>query len=71
MLSFDSIPQARVVRKGAHVFAPPPAPRTNETTPLGEGLRSVLAVAFGMWPLTAVLLLAAGFLIMAANGGTP
>ena len=71
MLSFDSIPQARVVRKGTHVFAPPPAPRTEEQSALREHLRSALAVALGLWPLTAVVLLAAGFLIMVGNNGAP
>lgn len=70
MLTFDSIPQARVVRKGAHVFAPPPAP-PSEPSALGEHLRSVLAVAIGMWPLTGVILLAVGLLIMVGNNGAP
>ena len=69
MLSFDSIPQARVVRKGAHVFAPPPP--TTEPGALREHARNVLAVAIGMWPLTGVLLLAVGLLIMAGNNGGP
>jgi len=71
MLSFDSIPQARVVRKGAHVFAPPPAPRTREPSVLREHARTAVAVALGLWPLTGVVLLAAGLLIMASNSGAP
>jgi hypothetical protein len=71
MLTFDSIPQARVVRKGAHVFAPPPAPPSNEPNPLREHARTVLAVALGMWPLTGVVLLAVGLLIMVGNNGAP
>jgi uncharacterized membrane protein YphA (DoxX/SURF4 family) len=72
MLTFDSIPQARVVRKGAHVFAPPPAPRmAAEPGSLGEHARNALALLVGLWPLTCVLLLAAGLMIMAGNGGAP
>ena len=71
MLSFNAIPQARVVRKGAHVFAPPPAPRSNEPSALREHARNVLAVALGLWPLTTVVLLVAGLLIMAGNNGGP
>jgi hypothetical protein len=71
MLSFNAIPQARVVRKGAHVFAPPPAPRSSEPGALREHARNVLAVALGLWPLTTVVLLVAGLLIMAGNNGGP
>jgi hypothetical protein len=71
MLTFDSIPQARVVRKGGQLFAPPPAPRSPEPSVLREHLRDVLAVALGLWPLTAIVLLATGFLIMAGNNGAP
>ena len=69
MLSFNAIPQARVVRKGAHVFAPPPP--TTEPSALGLHARNVLAVALGLWPLTCVVLLAAGLMIMAGNNGGP
>ena len=71
MLTFNAIPQARVVRKGAHVFAPPPAPRSNEPSALHEHARNVLAVVLGLWPLTCVVLLAAGLMIMAGNNGGP
>ena len=71
MLSFDSIPQARVVRKGAHVFAPPPAPRSSEPSMMREHAHSVLAVALGMWPLTCVVLLMLGLLVMVGNSGAP
>jgi uncharacterized membrane protein YphA (DoxX/SURF4 family) len=72
MLSFDSIPQARVVRKGAHVFAPPPVPRmAAEPGSFGEQARNALAVLVGLWPLTCVVLLAAGLMIMAGNNGGP
>jgi hypothetical protein len=70
MLTFDSIPQARVVRKGGQLYAPPPAPKTQE-----EGLRdhlfSALNMMVGLWPLTAIVLLATGLLIMAGNNGAP
>jgi hypothetical protein len=71
MLSFDSLPQARVVRKGGQLFAPPPAPRTYEPSALRENLHNALAVMIGLWPLTAIVLLCAGFIIMAGNNGAP
>jgi hypothetical protein len=72
MLSFDSIPQARVVRKGAHVFAPPPAPRTAaEPGSFNEQARNAIAVLVGLWPLTCVVMLAVGLLIMAGNNAGP
>ena len=71
MLSFDSIPQARVVRKGAHVFAPPPAPRSSEPSVVRDHMRGALAVALGMWPLTCVVLLMLGLLVMVGNSGAP
>jgi hypothetical protein len=71
MLTFDSIPQARVVRKGGQQFAPLPMPRSPETSALREHIRDALAVAFGLWPLTAIVLLATGLLIMAGNHGAP
>ncbi|NVB78770.1 MAG: hypothetical protein HOV81_10280 [Kofleriaceae bacterium] len=69
MLTFQSIPQARVVRKGGQAFAPPPAPPSESA--LGEHLRNAFAIALGLWPLTAIVLLATGLLIMAGNNGAP
>jgi hypothetical protein len=72
MLTFDSIPQARLVRKGGQMFAPPPPPRTRrEPGPIAQQLRTVLSVALGLWPLTGVLLLALGLLYMAGMNGSP
>jgi hypothetical protein len=71
MLTFDSIPQARVVRKGGHEFAPPPAPRSAEPSAVRDQLRQALAVAIGLWPLTGVVLLTLGLLFMAGMAGAP
>jgi len=71
MLTFDSIPQARVVRKGGHEFAPPPAPRSDEPHALREHARAMLSVALGLWPLTGVVLLALGLLWMVGMSGAP
>lgn len=65
LVRMHAIPQARVVRQGTQRMAPPPAPREED----GGLLRQALVVAVGMWPLTAVMLLALGLLVMAANGG--
>ena len=71
MLTFDSLPQARVVRKGGQLFAPPPAPKIEEPSALREGVHNVLAVLIGLWPLTAIVLLCTGFIILAGNSGAP
>ncbi len=71
MLPFDSMPQARVVRKGGHALPQPPVPPHHEPTPVRDHLRALLAVAVGMWPLTTVVLLAFGLLWMAAFNIAP
>lgn len=72
MLTFDSIPQARLVRKGSQAFTPPRAPRTRrDPSPFELQLREALAVAVGLWPLTCVVLLAMGLLFMAGMNGAP
>ena len=69
MVRFDPIPQARVVRHAGQLMAPPPRPRTEEP---GTGVLHVaMAYAFGLWPLTAVMLLAAGLLVVTAHLGAP
>lgn len=72
MLTFDSLPQARVVRKGAQQFAPPPRPRSEEPGAVREAARNAAALLIGLWPLTAVVLLCTGFIIvMAGSVGGP
>ena len=70
MALLDPIPQARVVRSAGQQIAPPPAPR-RPPGPLFEQARSALAVAVGLWPLTAVVLLLLGLLYVAAHHGAP
>jgi hypothetical protein len=71
MLSFDSLPQARVVRKGGQHFAPPPAPQTYEQRAFRDNVHNALALMIGLWPITAIVLLCTGLLIMAGNNGAP
>ena len=72
MLTFDSsIPQARVVRKGGQLYAPPPAPPSPERNRFRAQLRDAAALAIGLWPLTTVLLLAVGLLYIAGMNGSP
>jgi hypothetical protein len=71
MLTFDSLPQARLVRKGAQLFAPPPAPRVDEPSALRDGARQTLGLLIGLWPLTAIVLLCTCFFIMAGYNGAP
>jgi hypothetical protein len=67
MASFDTLPQARVVRKAGMLMTPPPTPPNEEPTTL----RLALAYACGLWPLTGVVLLMLGLLWMAGMNGSP
>lgn len=71
MLTFDSIPQARVVRKGGQQFAPPPVPPSHEPSVIRDHLMDAVHMMVGLWPLTAIVLLCTGLLIMAGNNGAP
>ena len=65
-MSFDPIPQARVVRHAGQLMVPPPAPRTDP----GAGyVRTAMMYAVGLWPLTCVMMLVAGLLVLTANLG--
>lgn len=60
------LPHARVVRKGGVAVAPPPGPMRERLAALEAGLgprtRDALAAIIGLWPVTAVLLLALGLM---------
>ena len=64
------IPQARIVKHGGHLFAPPPAPPVRRGEWKSQA-RDALAVAIGLWPLIAVMLLMVGLLVSAANWSSP
>ncbi len=70
-MSFDSIPQVRIVREAGQLMAPPPVPRTTRSASVADHLGTALAYAVGLWPLTCVVLLACGLLILAGNNGAP
>ena len=59
-----------MVRKAGELVAPPPEP-PRPPGPLAEQLRTALAVALGLWPLTGVLMLLVGLLVLAGNAGAP
>jgi len=69
MPSLEPFPQARVVRKGDQLMTPPRFPTSPSV--LGEHLRTALAYAIGLWPLTGVVLLAIGLIYMAGMSGSP
>jgi hypothetical protein len=69
-MSFNSIPQARVVRKAGQLQPVPPTPPA-ERGPLAEQLHNALAMAIGLWPLTGVVLLMAGLLWIAGMSAQP
>ena len=71
MHSSNSIPQARVVRKAGQLVAPPPAPRAHDSASITDVARTALVYAVGLWPLTCVVLLLCGLLVMAGNNGAP
>ena len=64
-MSFNPIPQARVVRHAGQLMVPPPVPRAEEP----GYLRTALIYAVGLWPLTCVMMLLAGLLVLTANLG--
>ncbi|MBL0220686.1 MAG: hypothetical protein IPQ07_43315 [Myxococcales bacterium] len=70
MLTFDSLPQARVVRTGGQLMTPPRAPPPPRS-PMNERMREALAVAVGLWPLTGVMLLAFALLALAGLYSSP
>jgi hypothetical protein len=57
------LPQARVVKHGGQLFAPPPPMPTRRPGQLKEQLHEAAAFAIGMWPLIAVMGLMVAFLI--------
>lgn len=67
-----NLPQAHVVRQGGQQFSRPPAPPVQrEPGAIQEQLRTALAVAIGMWPLTGVLLFALAMLWVVGMSGSP
>ncbi|HVV82697.1 MAG TPA: hypothetical protein VHE35_06435 [Kofleriaceae bacterium] len=70
-----SLPAARVVRKGGIAVVPPPVPWAQRLAAaeagMGQRTRATLAAIVGLWPVTAVLALAASLLAMAAISGSP
>jgi len=69
-MSFDPIPQARVVRQAGQLMVPPPPPRSDPGAAPGY-LHTVAVYAIGLWPLTCVMLLVAGLLVVTAHLGAP
>jgi hypothetical protein len=70
MLTFDSLPQARVVRAGGQLVTPPPTPPAPRG-PMGDRLREALAIAVGLWPLTGVMLLSFALLVLCGMYSSP
>ena len=68
-MSHPAIPQARVFRQAGRLMASPLARRSAAS--VGEHLRIALIYAIGLWPLTCVVLLMCGLLIVASNIGAP
>lgn len=65
------LPQARIVKQGGQLYAPPPPVSSRRPGQLKEQLHDAAALAIGMWPLIAVLLLMLGLLVAAANWSAP
>lgn len=70
MATYDQLPQARVVRSHGQYLTPPPAPPP-EPGMLAQQLRGALALALGLWPLTAALLLMVGLFVLVGRFGSP
>ena len=65
-----ALPQARVVKQGGQLYAPPPRP-ASPPWQWRTGLRDAAAVMVGLWPITAVMLFVLALLISAANWSAP
>jgi len=63
----QALPQVRVHRSAGQVVAPPPQPPSW----FAQGARTFVAYAFGLWPLTGVVLLTIVLLWIAAMSSTP
>ncbi|HVK83511.1 MAG TPA: hypothetical protein VM513_05355 [Kofleriaceae bacterium] len=70
MLSFEPLPQARVVRTHGQTIAPPPVPRMPRE-PMSDRTREVLGVIVGFFPLIAVMLLVLGLAWAYSFSGAP
>ena len=66
-----ALPQARIVKQAGQLFAPPRALPGANTGQWKTQLRDAAAVAIGLWPLVAVMLLMVALLISAANWSSP
>ncbi len=64
-----SLPKARVVRQAGVVVVPPPVPWQQRMAEAEAGLgtrsRAVLGAVIGLWPVTAVVMLAGGLMLAA------
>ena len=66
------LPQARIVKQGGQLFAPPPRPaRARRPGHVKEQFRDAAELALGMWPLIAVMALMIGLLISATYWSAP
>lgn len=69
------VPSARVFREAGKPARPLPVPfgrrARSVLDPLGRGAMIGVRAAVGMWPLTAVLLMAAALLIAAGHVASP
>jgi hypothetical protein len=70
MMATSTLPQARVVRKAGQLVTPPPQPK-RPPSPLAQQIHVALQIAFGLWPLTAVVLLLLGLLYYAGMNAAP
>ena len=69
MVSFDPIPQVRIVRHGGRLVMPPRAPRPQVP---GDGyVRIAMTYVLGLWPLTCVVMLLAGLVVLTAHMCAP
>jgi len=73
MLSFEPLPQARLVREHGHRIAELPVPRPPRPPrgPLSDRTREVIAVLVGFSPLIAVVAMGIGLMYLATVAGGP
>jgi hypothetical protein len=66
------LPQARIVKQGGQLYAPPPPlARVRRPGAVKEQFREAAELAVGLWPLFAVMLLMVGLLVSATYWSAP
>lgn len=65
------LPQARIVKQGGQLYAPPPPVSTRRPGQFKEQLYDAVALAVGLWPLIVAMVAIFALFILAAYQSAP